>query len=441
MSTYTNPFQDRTIVLAGSFSTLDQYYAREVLSQAGAKVREHVNTRTELVIVGTRPGKKLTTAQEMGLEIWDEPRLLDELRDYNNYLQASKPADAFDPLQLAVKGNFSYWHSVTELLGLPVINQIHERVIGEQLAYRQTGYERDGVVWEYEGVESLQALIIDGFDDEQMTAFLDNLPKMPQLRALVIDTDGDLDVSRLLDAFPHLQCLYLRGFYSVEFTLGRHSALRQLVLDVANVKGLETMSFPSLQLLEARADSAEHLTVALEQDHFPLLGHLGLIAETRLVDALLSLPIPKKLVSLGLQYDTLFYDDEGVRRVERDIDTLTSWQGCQQLERLTLKNGGLLVPRILQQQYFPALRYLTLSGVGYEHDITRMASLDFAEGLHLDLSACGVDSATANALISVLSSKPPLGSLNLSYNDIRAKRVLERLAKLPYPVNTAGQQT
>ena len=45
----------------------------------GAKVTGSVSKKTDLVIVGAEPGSKLDKARQLGIEVWDEARLLDAL--------------------------------------------------------------------------------------------------------------------------------------------------------------------------------------------------------------------------------------------------------------------------------------------------------------------------------------------------------------------------
>ena len=51
----------------------------EKLEAMGAKVTGSVSKNTDLVIAGESAGSKLDKARDLGVEVWDEARLHDEL--------------------------------------------------------------------------------------------------------------------------------------------------------------------------------------------------------------------------------------------------------------------------------------------------------------------------------------------------------------------------
>jgi DNA ligase (NAD+) len=73
------PFAGKTIVLTGTLETFDRATLAERLEGMGARVSGSVSKNTSLVIAGPGAGSKLDKARELGIETWDEARLLKEL--------------------------------------------------------------------------------------------------------------------------------------------------------------------------------------------------------------------------------------------------------------------------------------------------------------------------------------------------------------------------
>lgn len=72
-------FTGKTIVLTGTLESFDRTDLKQRLESCGAKVTGAVSPKTDLVIAGASPGSKLTRAQSLNIEIWDEQRLIDHL--------------------------------------------------------------------------------------------------------------------------------------------------------------------------------------------------------------------------------------------------------------------------------------------------------------------------------------------------------------------------
>ncbi|MEH7416123.1 NAD-dependent DNA ligase LigA [Neobacillus drentensis] len=72
-------FAGKTVVLTGKMEQLSRNEAKEKIEALGGKVAGSVSKKTHLVIAGEDAGSKLTKAQELGIEVWDEERLLEEL--------------------------------------------------------------------------------------------------------------------------------------------------------------------------------------------------------------------------------------------------------------------------------------------------------------------------------------------------------------------------
>ncbi len=73
------PFAGKTIVLTGTLESFDRTTLTERLESLGAKVSGSVSSKTSLVVAGESAGSKLDKARELGIEVWDEARLLKAL--------------------------------------------------------------------------------------------------------------------------------------------------------------------------------------------------------------------------------------------------------------------------------------------------------------------------------------------------------------------------
>ncbi|HVI26864.1 MAG TPA: NAD-dependent DNA ligase LigA [Xanthomonadaceae bacterium] len=70
------PLEGQTVVLTGTLVALTRDQARDRLEALGAKVAGSVSKKTSFVVAGEAAGSKLAKAAELGIEVWDEARLL-----------------------------------------------------------------------------------------------------------------------------------------------------------------------------------------------------------------------------------------------------------------------------------------------------------------------------------------------------------------------------
>jgi DNA ligase (NAD+) len=71
------PLAGKTVVLTGTLSSLTRDDAREKLEALGAKVSGSVSKNTDFVVAGESAGSKLDKAGKLGVEVWDEARLVE----------------------------------------------------------------------------------------------------------------------------------------------------------------------------------------------------------------------------------------------------------------------------------------------------------------------------------------------------------------------------
>ncbi|MED4788144.1 NAD-dependent DNA ligase LigA [Bacillus atrophaeus] len=73
-------FAGKTIVLTGKLEELSRNDAKAQIEALGGKLTGSVSKNTDLVIAGEAAGSKLTKAEELNIEVWNEEQLLGELK-------------------------------------------------------------------------------------------------------------------------------------------------------------------------------------------------------------------------------------------------------------------------------------------------------------------------------------------------------------------------
>ncbi|WLR54899.1 NAD-dependent DNA ligase LigA [Mesobacillus subterraneus] len=72
-------FAGKTIVLTGKLEKMGRNEAKEKIEALGGNIAGSVSKKTDLVIAGEDAGSKLTKAESLGIEVWNEERMLEEL--------------------------------------------------------------------------------------------------------------------------------------------------------------------------------------------------------------------------------------------------------------------------------------------------------------------------------------------------------------------------
>jgi DNA ligase (NAD+) len=77
------PLEGQTVVLTGTLSALTREDATAKLEALGAKVAGSVSKKTSFVVAGESAGSKLAKAEELGVDVWDEKKLVAFLRRHD----------------------------------------------------------------------------------------------------------------------------------------------------------------------------------------------------------------------------------------------------------------------------------------------------------------------------------------------------------------------
>ncbi len=77
----SNILEGKKVVITGTLPTLSRNEAKELIEKHGGKTASSVSKNTNFVLAGESAGSKLTKAQDLGVEVWDEEKLRNELNE------------------------------------------------------------------------------------------------------------------------------------------------------------------------------------------------------------------------------------------------------------------------------------------------------------------------------------------------------------------------
>lgn len=249
----------------------------------------------------------------------------------------------------------AYSESLKEFHGLPVqdYNATKDCWNGPKVAYRlreewdddMSITDRLEALLDEDGADQLTSLIIGAWssagegDDSKavIDKLCENASRLPALRHLFlgemtyeeceISWINQSDVSPLLNAFPGLQSLHVRGATGLSFSRATHSELKMLVIESGGLprsvlRELFLCDFPELEHLELLLGTEDYgfdgdvtdLQPVLSGRLYPKLKYLGLRNSTianEIAAVVVHSPIVERISELDLSLGTL--DDAGVQ--------------------------------------------------------------------------------------------------------------------------------
>ncbi|PPU91653.1 DNA ligase (NAD(+)) LigA [Xanthomonas populi] len=81
----TGPLEGQSVVITGTLAALTRDVAKQRLEALGAKVAGSFSKKTAFLVAGEEAGSKLDKAQSLGVDIWDEARLLAFLGEHGQH--------------------------------------------------------------------------------------------------------------------------------------------------------------------------------------------------------------------------------------------------------------------------------------------------------------------------------------------------------------------
>lgn len=410
----------RTFVITGTLSDIGRDEAKDKLVAMGAKVTGSVSKNTDVLVAGEKAGSKLTKAQDLGIEVWDEARLMRE----TGGLEDQAVEEIFSLIQVDQE------HDIATVNGMDILfDDIDEDHVfqGDKHAYAFDLSDLDELS-QAKGFSSIQALncgiYCDSFED-----LIEVADKLPNLRALSLEyVEDDCDISTLLEAFPDLEKI---AFDAGKFVSPiRHANLIHLEATESAMEGLEQTSFPNLQvLIDEELD--EQVIGTINNQNYCKLKHVGFLYAAQDEDDIKSLEqlkVPPTLFSLGLGNMEETHLENLVEQVSwlKNISQLTFTSFC----------GTESIKDTINRKNFPKLNSLGFTvdpedGEGlYLEDVFEDA--DLPRTLRLHLASCRLSEDETETFEDLPIFKK-IKFLNIDFNyfdDVMDE--LENVLKIPY---------
>lgn len=76
----TLPFIGKKFLITGSFASISRDELKKIITHQGGKVLSAISQNVDILIAGEKPGSKLKKAEDLGIEIWNEEKSLEEFK-------------------------------------------------------------------------------------------------------------------------------------------------------------------------------------------------------------------------------------------------------------------------------------------------------------------------------------------------------------------------
>jgi len=71
-------FSGKKFLITGSFDNFSRDELKKIITDRGGKILSSISSNVDVLLTGNKPGSKLTKAQDLGIEIWEEEKILQE---------------------------------------------------------------------------------------------------------------------------------------------------------------------------------------------------------------------------------------------------------------------------------------------------------------------------------------------------------------------------
>lgn len=331
------------------------------------------------------------------------------------------------------------WSQFSRLDDKPVldVSEAQGVLAGACYAYR-VRYEQWPTFVGHSGIETVTGLVVDAWNQDVAETISLNAAAFVSLTVLVIVSAEPVDISKLLNSLPNLQCLVLEDYVQCRATeLVRHHCLMSLAIRSGwSASVISLLSLPSLQRLEIgpgvrnkEKPTVEALRIALSNDVLPKLRHLGLY-NLNSTQALLPELVDTRLSSLSLH--------GCLTPTLKILATCGLADQLQQLE-LTFRTHPVDLAAWVFSVPYAQLTSLTLSNAFYEKNgvampaYTLLDQLVTPERLTVAFPYSTITDDDVEGILRI-AAKIKLAALDLSSNDIYEPIDAAQLARLSFPV-------